>query len=94
MPDTRRKGSAAAAKDQQSTPPVSGWEAAMSECIHVSGKLEGEDAALKAMQNDRSILYLGTVRVCSCCMIPRTAIKLIDVFFEPPHDSTNIQNYT
>lgn len=70
MDAPRRKGSATAAKDQKLAAPVSGWEAAMSECIHVSGKLEGEDAALGAMRNDRSILYLATV--CECVHGPRS----------------------
>lgn len=62
----RTAGSAAAAKDWLPAAPISGWEAAMSESIHVGGKLEGEGAALAAIKDHRSILYLAGVRGCMC----------------------------
>jgi len=49
------------AKDKRRAAPVSGWEAAMSESIHVGAKLEGEAAALAAIRDHRSIVYLAAV---------------------------------
>ena len=50
-----------AAKDKRRAAPVSGWEAATSESIHVGAKLEGEAAALAAIRDHRSIVYLAAV---------------------------------
>lgn len=60
---SRTAGSPAAAKNRLAVAPVGGWEAAMSESIHVGGKLVGEGAALAAIKDHRSILYLAPVRV-------------------------------
>ena len=59
---SRTAGSAAAAMDRLTVAPFGGWEAAMSESIHVGGKLVGEGAALAAIKDHRSILYLAPVR--------------------------------
>ena len=59
---SRTAGSAATAKDRLTVAPVGGWEAAMSESMQVGGKLVGEGAALAAIKDHPSILYLAPVR--------------------------------
>jgi hypothetical protein len=63
LSDTRTQEEASAA-------PVSGWEAAMSESIHVGRKLEGEAAALAAIKDHRAIIYLAVVRCGRAQFLP------------------------